>query len=381
MPEGKDFLQELVFAGLVGFIDPPRKEVAEAIATCHEAGIKVMMVTGDHSGTSKNIARQINFFKTGDGENNALSGQDLKNEFDEGTSWQIAKTRIFSRVDPSQKLQLIKFFQEEGEIVGMTGDGINDAPALKRANIGIAMGKRGTQVAQEVSDMVLKDDAFGSIVQAIRQGRVIFGNIRKFIIYQLSYHLSEILIIALISFSLFVLPILPLQLLFLNLLSDVFPALALGVGVGNPGIMNQPPKDPNEPILSTENWWQIALYGGIMTGCIAGAYFYAHYVWDQPEQINNNVVFFSMAFAQLLHVFNMRDTNEHIFNNQVTRNKYIWMALSFCFTLLFAAYFIPAVSEVLSFQELEARLWFLIIITSLLPLLIIQSIKYITKKL
>ncbi len=381
LPKGKDFLRELVFIGLVGFIDPPRKEVAEAINTCHEAGIKVMMVTGDHSGTSKNIARQINFFKRGEEENKALSGQDLTNEFDEGPSSKIDETRIFSRVDPSQKLQLIKFFQQKGEIVGMTGDGINDAPALKRANIGIAMGKKGTQVAQEVSDMVLKDDAFGSIVQAIRQGRIIFGNIRKFIIYQLSYHLSEILIIALISFTLFVLPILPLQLLFLNLLSDVFPALALGVGVGNPGIMKVPPKDPDEPILIRENWWQIALYGGIMTVCVSGAYFYAHYIWDQPEEINNNVAFFSMAFAQLLHVFNMRDANEHIFKNQVTRNKYIWMAMLFCIALLFAAYFIPAVSEVLSFQELEARLWFLIIITSLLPLLIIQSIKYFTKKL
>nr|MBI1229146.1 HAD-IC family P-type ATPase [Cytophagales bacterium] len=378
--EEEDFLQNLIFIGLIGFIDPPRKEVADAITTCHEAGIKVIMVTGDHPGTAKNVAKQINFFSSEEEEDYVLAGQELKKELDDEDS-RVSKTRIFSRVDPSQKLQLIKYFQERGEIVGMTGDGINDAPALKRANIGIAMGKRGTQVAQEVSDMVLKDDAFGSIVQAIRQGRVIFGNIRKFITYQLSYHLSEILIIALISFTLFALPILPLQLLFLNLLSDVFPALALGVGSGNPGIMKKMPKDPKEPILNTENWWQIALYGVILTVCISGAYYYAHFAWQQPEKITNNVAFFSLAFAQLLHVLNMRDANEKLFNNQVTRNKYIWMALAFCFSLLLMAYLIPAVSEVLSVQELEPRLWALIIIASLLPLVIIQSIKFITKKL
>ncbi|WPR75951.1 cation-transporting P-type ATPase [Algoriphagus sp. NG3] len=383
LPEGEeaeDFLRELVFIGLAGFIDPPRKEVAEAISICHDAGIKVLMVTGDHAGTAKNVAGQLNFFNSEDDGNHAIVGADLKDELADENSSKVARTHIFSRVDPSQKLQLIKYFQEQGEIVGMTGDGINDAPALKRANIGIAMGKRGTQVAQEVSDMVLKDDAFGSIVEAIKHGRVVFGNIRKFITYQLSYHLSEILIIALISFTLFVLPILPLQLLFLNLLSDVFPALALGVGAGDSGIMKKEPKDPNEPILSKKNWWQIALYGGIMTVCTCGAYFYAHFVWDESEEITNNVVFFSMAFAQLLHVFNMRDPHENILNNQVTRNKYIWMALAFCATTLVAAYFIPAVSDVLSFQELEPRIWVLIIITSLLPLVIIQSLKFATKK-
>jgi Ca2+-transporting ATPase len=378
LPEGKeseDFLKDMTFVGLIGFIDPPRKEVADAITTCNEAGIKVVMVTGDHPGTARNVGKQVNLFKESDQESGTLSGKDLQAELEKGKDSKVTETPIFSRVDPSQKLSLIKHFQENGEIVGMTGDGINDAPALKRANIGIAMGKRGTQVAQEVSDMVLKDDAFGSIVGAIEQGRIIFGNIRKFIIYQLSYHLSEILIIGLISFSLFILPLLPLQLLFLNLLSDVFPALALGVGEGNPGAMKQSPKDPNEPILKKSNWFQIGLYGVILTICISGAYFFAHFVWEEPEEITNNVAFFSLAFAQLLHVFNMRENDEYIFKNQVTRNKFIWMALGLCFAVLFLAYFIPFISDILSLQELEFRIWALIIITSLLPLLIIQLIK------
>ncbi len=383
LPEGEeaeDFIRGMNFAGLIGFIDPPRKEVADAVNICKDAGIKVIMVTGDHPGTAKNVGKEVGIYdqdkKNGNG---VFSGHNLKEELEKEDDSKLINTRIFSRVDPSQKLDLIKHFQKNGEIVGMTGDGINDAPALKRANIGIAMGKRGTQVAQEVSDMVLKDDAFGSIVKAIEQGRIIFGNIRKFIIYQLSYHLSEILIIALISFTLFTLPLLPLQLLFLNLLSDVFPALALGVGEGNPGTMKKPPKDPDEPILTKKNWTQIASYGVILTICISGAYFFAHYVWEQSEEVTNNIAFFSLAFAQLLHVFNMREADENFFNNQVTRNKYIWMALALCFSVLIAAYFIPQIADVLSFQELELRIWGLITITSLLPLIIIQIIKFIKK--
>lgn len=378
--EAEDFIHEMNFAGLIGFIDPPRKEISDAIEVCKEAGIKVIMITGDHPGTAKNVGKQVSLYDQEEkNKDSVLSGEKLQNELEKENDSSLVNTKIFSRVDPSQKLAVIKHFQENGEIVGMTGDGINDAPALKRANIGIAMGKRGTQVAQEVSDMVLKDDSFTSIVIAIEQGRIIFGNIRKFIIYQLSYHLSEILIIALISFTLFSLPLLPLQLLFLNLLSDVFPALALGIGKGNPGIMKKPPKDPEEPILTKKNWIQIALYGVILTICISGAYFFAHYVWDQPKEITNNVAFFSLAIAQLLHVFNMRETEEKIFNNQVTRNKYIWMALAFCSTILIAAYFIPGISEILSFQQLQLKIWGLIIITSLLPLTIIQLIKIFRK--
>lgn len=383
LPEGKeaeDFLQEMIFIGLVGFIDPPRIEVAKAMDTCKEAGIRVVMVTGDHPGTARNVGEQVHLIDDKDKkESLTMSGKDLNKKLEEAESNELAAIRIFSRVDPSQKLNLIKYFQSQGEIVGMTGDGINDAPALKKANIGIAMGKRGTQVAQEVSDMVLKDDAFGSIVKAIEQGRVIFGNIRKFIMYQLSYHLSEILIIALVSFSLFTLPLLPLQLLFLNLLSDVFPALALGVGEGNAGVMKLPPKDPQEPLLTRANWVQIALYGLILTLCISGAYFFAHFVWEQPAEITNNVAFFSLAFAQLLHVFNMREGDENVFNNQVTRNKYIWMALGLCVSLLALAFFIPQVREILSFQEMEGKLWGLIAVTSFLPLIIIQVIKQFKK--
>lgn len=364
------FINEMVYLGLVGFIDPPREEVKNAVKTCLEAGIKVVLVTGDHPGTALNIGKQVNIVEDAKHDAKVIHGKDLDAENEK-----ITDTAIFSRVDPSQKLQIIEHFQRKGAIVCMTGDGVNDAPALKKADIGIAMGKRGTQVAQEVSDMVLKDDSFPSIVQAIKQGRVIFGNIRKFVVYQLSYHLSEILVIAAISFTVYKLPLLPLQLLFLNLLSDVFPALALGVGEGSQDVMKRKPKDPNEPIITKENWLTVGVYGFILTLFVVGAYFFSLYYWNLEDQQCNNVAFFSLAFAQLWHVFNMRGREESFFKNQVTKNKYIWMALAFCSTVLIIAYFIPFISDLLSFQQLAIKTWGLILLASILPTLTIQLLK------
>jgi Ca2+-transporting ATPase len=384
LPEGKeeeDFLRDLVFVGLIGFLDPPRKEVADSIETAKKAGIKVVMVTGDHPGTAYNVAKQTHLCAEDAVKDKVvLHGKDLQVELNKKGNEKIKDTLVFSRVDPGQKLSLIKHYQKEGEIVGMTGDGVNDAPALKKADIGIAMGRRGTQVAQEVSDVVLQDDAFSSIVEAIREGRIIFGNIRKFVVYQLSYHLAEIFIIGLMSFTLFILPILPLQLLLLNLLSDVFPALALGIGKGTSKVMQMPPKDPKEPILAKKNWRQIIGYGVIIAIPISGAYLYSHYVWGESEAINNNVAFFSLAFCQFIHVFNMRGANENFFNNQVTRNKWVWMAIAFCFAAVMTSYFVPALASIFSFQQLESKIWILIAIASITPTVIIQSIKAVWKE-
>ncbi len=371
--EEDEFLEDLTFVGLIGFLDPPQEEVKDAIDTCKKAGIEVVMVTGDHPGTAKNIARQVNLV---DDENApTIHGSELKDKSDE----EIQKTRIFSRVSPEQKYTLVETFKTTGKIIGMTGDGVNDAPALKKADIGIAMGLRGTQVAKEVADMVLKDDSFASIVRAIRQGRIIFTNIRKFIIYQLSYHFGEILVIAAISFSLLKLPLLPLQLLFLNILLDVFPALALGIGDGRANIMDDPPKDPEEPIVHKKSWEAIIVYGVVIAAVITGAYFFVRFAWGYSHEVGNNVAFFALGFSQLFHTLDMRDQVEHWFSNQVTRNKYVWMAIAFGIVAMLAAYFVPFLKDILSIETLDARVWALIAIASLVPMLINQVVKQVFK--
>jgi len=369
--EKESFLEEMTFVGIAGFIDPVREDIADSLELCHHSGIKIVMVTGDHPETAMNIAREVNLVQ--DGKAGLLHGKDMK----DGVN--LSEARVFARVDPSQKLDIVDYFQQQGEIVGMTGDGVNDAPALKKADIGIAMGRRGTQVARDVSDMVLKDDAFPSIIKAVEQGRIIFENIKKFIIYQLSYHFAEIVIIAAISFTMFHLPLLPLQLLFLNLLSDVFPALALGVGKGSHHIMEKDPKDPEEPIITKHNWLVMGLYGVVISVYVIAAYVYAYHGMGLSPEACNNIAFFSLAFGQLLHVLDMREADEHVFINQVTRNKYIWMALGFCIVVLLIGYFVPVLSNALSFIELSPRAWGLILAATLLPLVTNQTIKIIWK--
>jgi Ca2+-transporting ATPase len=376
-PEGTEegeFMKDMVLIGLVGFLDPPREEVIDAVEVCHKAGIDVVMVTGDHPGTARNVGQSVHLLKDEDGK--IVTGSDLENGIEAS---EAAQAKVFARVDPGQKLKIVEFYQDSGMITGMTGDGVNDAPALKKADIGIAMGKRGTQVAKEVADMVLKDDSFPSIVEAIREGRIIFGNIRRFVVYQLSYHFSEIVVIAAVMLMLYELPLLPLQLLFLNILLDVFPALALGVGRGRDGVMKVPPKEPEEPIITRKGWLVMGLYGLFMAASASGAYFYAYYQWEADSGFCNNVALFTLSFGQLLNVFNMRDHDENFFINQVTVNKYVWMALALCFAALMAAYFVPGLSEILSLQKMDAKFWLLSGVGALASFGVIQILKQIIK--
>ncbi len=367
--------EDLTLLGLIGFMDPPEEDVKDAIKTCLHAGIRVIMVTGDHPETARNIARQV--YITDESNPSAYTGNDVEGyeKLTEEEKKKFTSSRIFARVDPGQKLDILKLFQNNGEIVGMTGDGVNDAPALKKADIGIAMGKRGTQVAKEVADMVLKNDDFPSIITAIRQGRIIFNNIRKFIVYQLSYHLSEILVIAAVSFTIFTLPLRPLQLLFLNLLTDVFPALALGIGKGRGKVMEQAPKDPDEPILPGRSWKIISIYGAIIGLFVIGAYFFGLYYLEVSKEIANNIAFFSLAFIQIFHVFDMRDADEKLFINQVTTNRWVWMAITFCAAVLIAAYLIPGLNTLLSFQPMNLIPWLVVGVTVVLSVGVIQGLK------
>ncbi|MFO7597402.1 MAG: HAD-IC family P-type ATPase, partial [Desulfocurvibacter africanus] len=242
--EHDDSYEDLTLLGLYGLMDPPREGVDKAIEKLRRAGIKVVMVTGDQPMTAKSIGETL---KLSNGQR-PMEGKELgdPDKLSEGKRKELLDTSIFSRVTPEQKLNLIALYQKTGAVVAMTGDGVNDAPALKKADIGVAMGLRGTQVAREAADMVLKDDAFQTIVAAVEQGRVIFSNIRKFLIYLLSGNIGGIIIVGTAILAGLPLPLLPLQILFINMLFDVFPALALGVGEGDPTVMDAPPRKPGE---------------------------------------------------------------------------------------------------------------------------------------
>tara|TARA_Y100001980_G_scaffold45816_2_gene27242 strand:+ start:21526 stop:24123 length:2598 start_codon:yes stop_codon:yes gene_type:complete len=372
----ENYATDLTFLGLVGFMDPPRPEVSNSIAACHEAGIKVVMATGDHPETARSIAHQIGLVAPGK-ETNVLHGKDLLSKDLSASPDLIEATQIFSRVTPEQKLNLIDFYQKKGFVVGMTGDGVNDAPALKKADIGIAMGKRGTQVAEEASDMVLQDDSFSSIVEAIKQGRTIFRNIKNFIIYLLSCNLTEIMVVAIAAFSNLSLPLLPLQILFLNLVTDVFPALALGMGEGNPLIMKARSKDPDEAILSKKNWISIVTYSSVMTICILAVFYYGSVHLKYDEVTSNNIAFFTLAFAQLWHPFNLIGRQDNILKNEIVSNLHLWMAILFCAGLLIATYLVPFMQEILQISHLSSINWTFILGASIAPLLIIRIMKKI----
>jgi Ca2+-transporting ATPase len=371
--------KNLTFLGLVCLLDPPRPGIRESIRRCIRAGIKVVMVTGDHPSTARNIAHAVGLTEKADEE--VVHGRDLKKieDMPEQFKRSIAESLILARVSPEQKLELVKFYQEEGFVVAMTGDGVNDAPALKQADIGIAMGKRGTQVAKEAADVVLKDDSFGTIVLAVEQGRIIFGNIRKFIYYLLSCNVSEIMVVTVASFAPIPLPILPLQILFLNLVTDVFPALALGMGEGDERVMSSPPRDRKEPIITNRNWLGIAGFGSVITAAVLGGLVFSTYKLGFVKGKAVSVSFLTLAFAQIVHVFNMRSMRAGLLRNAVTRNAYVWGAVVLCAFIILGAVYIKPVSEVLSIVNPGLDGWILVVISSLLPLIAGQAWMYLRK--
>lgn len=362
--------QDLTMVGLIGLWDPPRDDVPRAIRICREAGIQIVMVTGDHAITARNIGFAVGLVDNQNVE--VLGGDDLEKipTMDDSQRRILAATSIFARVSPKQKLNLIELHQDLGSVVAMTGDGVNDAPALKKADIGIAMGERGTEVAREAAAMVLTDDSFCSIVSAVSYGRVIANNIRKFVCYLLSCNISEILIVSLAAIMSVPMPLLPLQILFLNLVTDVFPALALGVGEGDDGIMRQGPRPPREPIVTKLHWFVIGGYSFVMTIAVLGALFLALYWLKLPERQAVTVSFLTLAFAQLWHVFNMRDRGSKVFANSITRNPYIWGALVLCTGLTLLTVFVPFMADVLQVANPGLSGWALIIGMSLLPLIL-----------
>jgi Ca2+-transporting ATPase len=365
-----DPYENLTFLGLAGLLDPPRKAVRDAITACHNAGIDVVMVTGDQPATARNVAREVGLVH--DEEVDVVYGQEMSEELTEEEKRQALDAPIFARVTPKQKLDLIAAHQDTGAIVAMTGDGVNDAPALKKADIGVAMGQRGTQVAREAADMILKDDAFSTIVVAVEQGRAIFNNIRKFVLYLLSCNVAEIMIVGLASVVNAPLPIRPLQILFLNLVTDVFPALALGVGEGDPHIMERPPRDPEEPIIGRQHWAMITGYSALISMAVLAVLAIALTSFGMDQDRAVTLSFLTLAFAQLWHVFNMRDPDASVIRNEVTENPYVWGALVLCIILLLIAVYVPFLADLLGVVDPGLRGWALVIGASIIPLILGQ---------
>jgi P-type Ca2+ transporter type 2C len=375
--EEKDLSRELIFTGIAGLLDPLSEGVIDAIKECQAAGIKVVMITGDHPNTAKNIGLRLGLLKSKD--DMVIHGKAMKGyeELSQGEKENWKSCSIFARVSPKQKLDLVTVLQENQTIVAMTGDGINDTPALKKADIGIAMGLRGTQAAQEV--MILKDDSFASIVIAIRQGRIIFSNIRKFVIFLLSCNLSEIFIIATAAVLNMPFQLLPLQILFINIITDVLPALALGVSPGDKGIMQRMPRDPDSPILSRKHWKSIFIYSAVISIFSIGAVYYSHFTVHRAEQVDailgNNILFFTLIFSQLLHVFNMTSRKEPFMNTGVFKNKYVWYALCLCLVITVLTYIIAPVKVALGLHIMTWQDWSVTFIFSILSLCGIQLMK------
>ncbi|KPJ49916.1 ATPase, partial [candidate division TA06 bacterium DG_26] len=369
--------RDLTFLGLVGLADPPRKDVEAAVTSCRNGGIRVIMATGDQPVTARNVALAVGLLDKD--EPRVIHGKDLEQAegLSETSRLRLLRATVFARVSPKQKLDLITIHQKAGSIVAMTGDGVNDAPALKKADIGIAMGQRGTQVAREAADMVLKDDAFSTIVEAIRQGRIIFDNIRKFVLYLISCNISEVMIISLAAAVNAPLPILPLQILFLNFVTDVFPALALGLGEGDQGIMSRLPRDPGEPILSRVHWLAAAGYGLLITISVLSAFAVAFRLLDMEPNQAVTISFLTLAFAQLWHVFNMRERGSSFFRNDVLRNPFVWGALVLCTGFLVAAVYVPGLSTVLKVVHPGRNGWILVLTMSAIPWVCGQILKEI----
>jgi Ca2+-transporting ATPase len=364
--------KDLTLLGIVGLEDPPREGVKDSITACHQAGIRVIMVTGDQPITARNIGLAVGVVSEQEAE--ALQGKALRalDDLTKQDRQRLQQASVFARVSPEQKLNLIAIHQDAGSIVAMTGDGVNDAPALQKADIGVAMGQRGTQVAQEAADMVLQDDAFSTIVAAVAQGRAIFRNIRHFTLYLLSGNTGEIIAVALASLFNTPLPLLPLQILYINAINDVFPALALGLGEGNEVMMQRPPRKGDEPVLTQRHWSAIGLYGLLIAGATLGAFAIALRVLQLNDTQAVTVSFMTLAFGRLWHVFNMRSQGSNILRNEVTQNPYVWGALVLCTGLLLGAVYIPGLSDALGTTGLSWSTWGLVLGASLVPLLIGQ---------
>ncbi len=390
-PQPDEIEQDLTFLGLVGMIDPPRPEVREAIQTAQRAGIKTIMITGDHKRTAMAIASDLKMFTPG---LQGLTGEEIDRLSDDEFRRLADVVDVYSRVSPQHKVRIVDALKANGHIVAMTGDGVNDAPAVKRADIGVAMGITGTDVAKEAADMVLTDDNYASIVAAIEEGRIIFSNIRKFVFYLLSCNVGEILIVFLATLmSLPALPFLPIHLLMLNLVTDGFPALALGMEQAEPGIMDRPPRNPKEPIIHREMWVGIGIQSVLITAATLGAFLLGLYVLPgdlrlasgafNAEKVTNaqTFAFATLVTAELLRAFTARSERASIFKLGFLSNRNMLWAVASSLLILLAIIYVPFLDPIFHTTFLSLEEWAILVPLALLPAIGAEVTKAVLRRL
>jgi P-type Ca2+ transporter type 2C len=365
----------MTYVGLVGLVDPPRAEVPEAIDTCRHAGIQVAMITGDHALTARAIAREVGLIARGD--ERVVTGSELERMSDEELAAVVEGVRVYARVDPAHKLRIVDALKMHGEVVAMTGDGVNDAPALKRADIGVAMGLVGTDVSREAADMVLGDDDFATIVEAVREGRAVFDNLRKVILFLLSCNVSEVLIVFTTTFFAVGGPVLlPLQLLWINLVTDGLPALALGVDPAEPGLMDRPPRSAAEGILVRRRQLQILWQGTLLTAAGLLVYLWADFFAPGHSAARaQTMLFTAIVLVQLLHAFSFRSVGRSIFSRASLENRWLLAALLGSMSLQLLVLYAPPLQAVFSTVPLTGLDWLAVAVSALLPIAVMDAVK------
>jgi Ca2+-transporting ATPase len=369
---------DMVFLGLVGMIDPSRPEVKDAIKECKDAGIEAVMITGDYKETAYAIAEQLGMAES---EDEAMMGAELDNLSDDEIREVVKKTKVYARVSPQHKVRIVTALKENGNITAMTGDGVNDAMALKKADIGVAMGITGTDVAKNTAEVILTDDNFATIVNAVEEGRIIFSNIKKFVFFLLSCNIGEILLVFISILLGWEVPLLPIQLLWLNLVTDSFPALALGVEPAEPNIMQQKPRDTKEGILDK------AMYGGIVFQAVAisGACLLAYYLGVQKYGITDGlpkirtIVFATLITAELLRAFSSRSQDYTLFKIGFFSNKTMNKAVLVSFALTIVVLYIPFLADIFHTVPLSTADWVTVLSFSFIPLIMGEIYKKIFK--
>ncbi|MDY6794853.1 MAG: calcium-translocating P-type ATPase, PMCA-type [Actinomycetota bacterium] len=364
---------DLIYLGLTGMMDPPRPEVFKALDVCRKASIEVVMITGDHAATARAIAHELSILVPG---KEMVTGEELA-RMDEGElAERVENIAVYARVSPADKVKIVRALKDRGKTVAMTGDGVNDAPALKNADIGVAMGITGTDVSKEASDMVLADDNFVTIVGAVEEGRIIYDNLKKFIYFLLSCNMSEVSTMFLGMVFASVTPLRAVQVLWMNLVTDGFPALALGVDTPSPDVMIRPPRDPAEGILNWRKQVMVLWQGFILSLGALAAFFISYYVlFNNHIGKVQTVVFTTLVLSQLIHSYNSRSENLSFMELSFWDNKALLAALAISLALQLVVIFIPPLMRLFGTEYVGASGWGLILACSILPVVLIDRVK------